>query len=54
MLAAAGHPVIDLVRLSVGPLRLDGLRPGRVRQLTQRQVRDLYAATDPAGAEQGG
>lgn len=50
MLAAVGHPVIDLVRLSVGPLRLDGLRPGGVRELTQGQVRELYAAADPSGA----
>ena len=31
MMEAAGHPVIELVRTKVGPIRLGDLRPGRSR-----------------------
>jgi 23S rRNA pseudouridine2605 synthase len=44
MLAAAGHPVSRLVRTQVGPVSLGSLRPGATRQLTTREVGDLYAA----------
>lgn len=46
MLAAIGHPVLALVRTSIGPLRLGGLRPGQLRELSQREVAELYAASD--------
>ena len=32
MTAAVGHPTLRLVRLAVGPYRLDGLAPGAVRE----------------------
>jgi 23S rRNA pseudouridine2605 synthase len=44
MLAEVGHPVTRLVRTDVGPIRLGGLRPGATRDLTTKEVGDLYAA----------
>ncbi|HYK29824.1 MAG TPA: pseudouridine synthase [Streptosporangiaceae bacterium] len=44
MLAAAGHPVSRLVRTQVGPVSLGPLRPGTTRQLSTKEVGDLYAA----------
>jgi pseudouridine synthase len=44
MLAATGHPVSRLVRTRVGPVALGSLRPGTARQLTAKEVGDLYAA----------
>jgi 23S rRNA pseudouridine2605 synthase len=44
MLAAAGHPVTRLVRTHVGPVALGSLRPGAHRELTVREIGDLYAA----------
>jgi 23S rRNA pseudouridine2605 synthase len=44
MLAAAGHPVRRLVRVTVGPIRLGGLKPGHVRKLRPPEVRELYRA----------
>jgi len=46
MLGAVGYPVRRLVRLSVGPIRLGELRPGRLRHLNAGEVRALYAAVD--------
>jgi 23S rRNA pseudouridine2605 synthase len=48
MLEALGHPVSQLVRVRLGPLRLGRLRPGEVRTLTPEEVRELYAAAEPA------
>jgi 23S rRNA pseudouridine2605 synthase len=44
LLAEVGHPVSALVRTQFGPLHLGGLRPGRVRQLTGVELRELYTA----------
>ena len=44
MLAAAGHPVSRLVRTDVGPVRLGNQRPGATRDLTTREIGELYAA----------
>jgi 23S rRNA pseudouridine2605 synthase len=44
MLAAAGHPVEQLVRTQVGPIRLGDLRSGRNRVLGQAEVGALMAA----------
>jgi 23S rRNA pseudouridine2605 synthase len=44
MLAEAGHPVLRLVRTDVGPIRLGGLKPGGFRELTTREIGELYAA----------
>jgi 23S rRNA pseudouridine2605 synthase len=44
MLAATGHPVTRLVRTDVGPIRLGTLKPGTSRNLTTREIGELYAA----------
>jgi 23S rRNA pseudouridine2605 synthase len=44
MLAATGHPVSRLVRTDVGPIRLGSLRPGATRELSTREIGELYAA----------
>ncbi|HEX9065087.1 MAG TPA: pseudouridine synthase [Streptosporangiaceae bacterium] len=44
MLAAAGHPVLRLVRTQVGPVSLGSLRPGTSRRLSTAEVGNLYAA----------
>jgi pseudouridine synthase len=44
MLDAVGHPVSRLVRTQVGPVSLGSLRPGTTRQLSAKEVGDLYAA----------
>ena len=44
LLAAAGHPVEQLVRTQVGPIRLGDLRPGRTRVLGQAEVSALFEA----------
>jgi 23S rRNA pseudouridine2605 synthase len=44
MLAASGHPVSRLVRTDVGPIRLGDLRPGTSRELSTREIGELYAA----------
>jgi 23S rRNA pseudouridine2605 synthase len=44
MLAGTGHPVSRLVRTDVGPIRLGSLKPGTSRNLTTREVGELYAA----------
>jgi len=44
MLAAAGLPVVRLVRTQFGPLRLERLAPGSYRRLTHAEVAALYRA----------
>lgn len=44
MCEATGHPVERLIRVRIGPLRLRGLVPGRVRELTQVEIERLRAA----------
>lgn len=41
MLAHIGHPVVQLHRSQLGPLRLGGLEPGCWRLLTEAEVDDL-------------
>jgi 23S rRNA pseudouridine2605 synthase len=44
MLAEVGHPVSRLVRITVGPIRLGNLPPGSTRDLTTKEIGELYAA----------
>jgi pseudouridine synthase len=44
MLAEIGLPVVRLVRLRVGPIRLREMPAGTVRELTPGEVRELYEA----------
>ena len=48
MLANVGHKVRDLMRIRMGPLTLDGLAPGQVRTLTQREVKALRKLAETA------
>lgn len=43
MCAAVGHPVIDLARTAIGPVRLGSLPAGRVRELTAPERSALLA-----------
>jgi 23S rRNA pseudouridine2605 synthase len=44
MLAETGHPVSRLLRTTVGPVKLGTLRPGATRELTTKEIGELYAA----------
>ena len=41
MLAGVGHKVRDLMRIKMGPLTLDGLKPGFCRMLLPKEVKAL-------------
>ena len=42
MFEQVGHPVLELARIAVGPLRLGNLRSGAMRDLTGRELGQLY------------
>jgi 23S rRNA pseudouridine2605 synthase len=44
MLEAVGYPVTDLVRTQIGPIHLGQQRPGVVRAITGKELRELYTA----------
>ena len=44
MCESVGHPVERLIRTRIGPLRLRGLVPGRVRELTPAEIAKLQEA----------
>ncbi len=44
MFEAVGHPVIELVRTQVGPIRLGDLRSGRSRIITGAELRSLMSS----------
>jgi 23S rRNA pseudouridine2605 synthase len=46
MLEAVGFPVIELVRISFGPISLSALPQGKARKLTAEEVGRLLAVTD--------
>lgn len=48
ILARAGHKVVLLRRIAIGPLRLGQMPVGASRLLTSSEVRSLYAATEAA------
>lgn len=39
-----GHPVIDLVRTNIGPVALDRLKSGQLREVTNKELGSLYQA----------
>jgi pseudouridine synthase len=43
MFAAIGAPIDRLIRVRIGPVRIDGLRSGRTRRLKAPEVRGLGA-----------
>lgn len=52
MLDAVGHPVVDLVRRSFGPLNLGTLRSGQMRELTKAELGQLLTISRAADADQ--
>ncbi|MDP7639238.1 MAG: pseudouridine synthase [Candidatus Hydrogenedentes bacterium] len=50
MCAAVGHPVRDLRRLAVGPIRADGLIPGEWRYLSEQEIATLKDVTASSGS----
>jgi 23S rRNA pseudouridine2457 synthase len=42
MTAAVGHPTLRLIRISIGPITLNGLQPGESRELRQEELRELF------------
>ncbi|PZE66401.1 pseudouridine synthase [Curtobacterium sp. MCBD17_021] len=53
MLEAVGHPVLELVRRSFGPLQLGSLAPGQVRELTTVELGKLLGIARTAGTRTG-
>jgi 23S rRNA pseudouridine2605 synthase len=51
MFGAVGAPVARLVRVRIGPVRLDDLASGEARLLTAAEVRALGAAGSPSARE---
>lgn len=43
LLEAAGHPVVKLARIQIGPIRLGDVRSGRTRVLSKPEVASLMA-----------
>ena len=54
MLDAVGHPVVELVRRSFGPLNLGTLRSGDMRELTKVELGQLLTISRAADAARGG
>lgn len=50
MCAKVGHGVQRLIRVSVGPLELGDLPPGRYRRLTKKELGDLKRAAMKSGS----
>ncbi len=44
MTAAVGHPTLRLVRVAIGPIELGDLQPGHWRELTSREIAQIYSA----------
>jgi len=43
MTAAVGHPTVRLIRMAIGPVVLGDLQPGQWRDLTSREIEQIYA-----------
>lgn len=41
-----GHPVVDLARVAIGPIKLGNLRSGALRELTHDELGRLYSAVE--------
>ncbi|MDQ1529151.1 MAG: rRNA synthase, partial [Actinomycetota bacterium] len=50
-LNAVGHPVVELVRRSFGPLNLGSLASGQIRDLTKAELGQLLTLSRSAGKE---
>ncbi|SFM85825.1 pseudouridine synthase [Thermodesulforhabdus norvegica] len=40
-----GYPVLRIKRIAYGPITLEGLKPGKFRELSRQEVRELYRLT---------
>jgi len=49
MTAAVGHPALRIIRMAIGPLRIDNLLSGQYRQLRSQEFRLLIEACDLLG-----
>ena len=49
MFGAVEAPIVRLVRVRIGPVRLDGLRAGAVRPLKAPEIRGLVPAAAAPG-----
>lgn len=49
MMKAIGHPVIELKRVAIGNISLEGLRPGEFRHLRADEIRDLLRGQGEGG-----
>ncbi len=47
MTAAVGHPTLRLIRHAIGPLTLDGLEPGRWRELDRDEIQRKLSTFSP-------
>ena len=43
--ASLGHPVLRLIRIRIGPVRLGNLKPGQWRHLSKEEIRQLRRIT---------
>jgi 23S rRNA pseudouridine2457 synthase len=41
MTAASGLPTLRLIREAIGPFKLDGLKAGEVREITEAEINRL-------------
>jgi pseudouridine synthase len=53
MCEAIGHPVLKLLRVALGPLRLGSLRRGEWRHLSPAEVQSLRALVAPTPGSGG-
>ena len=53
MMEAAGHPVVELVRRSFGPLHLGSLKLGQTRELTKIERGQLLTLAREAAEQKG-
>jgi len=44
MTAVVGHPTVRLIRMAIGPVVLGDLQPGHWRELTSRELAQIYLA----------
>ena len=53
MTAAVGHPTVRLIRIAMGPVVLGDLQPGHWRELTSREITQIYAVKRHTSAVNG-
>jgi len=52
MTAAVGHPALRLIRIAIGPIGLGGLQPGHWRELTKREIEEIYRNSQDGDSDQ--